>query len=382
MAVRDSAGVRIVEYAREPTAARTIRLSEEPLYRHGHRDGDHLFARVSAGALLPDGSAVVADAISGPGGAQTVLRIGADGSLRAVLARPGQGPTEVRQVLSLHSIPPDTVLVEDDGNAKLMYFADTTFVRSVSTAAVDAGLVRGLRVRDVDEDGALLMTTSSFRMGFTVPWLPGQLVRMDSGTMLPDTVGSYDMVAFRPAGETFNPFSPFGDVTASGGQFVHARTDVPSLIWRGPDGSVRQILRWAAEPVYATDGDRQLFLESLRADLRRVNPDMSESRLEEFVAEQIANVRFDPAQPRPLFRDLRGDGAGGVWMSEFVPVLGMISLPRYTVVDREGAWLGTVEMPAGFRLIDVAYGRALGVLTDELGVESVAVYEVREASDG
>jgi hypothetical protein len=114
----------------------------------------------------------------------------------------------------------------------------------------------------------------------------------------------------------------------------------------------------------------------MRSDLRRVNPTMTEERLEQFVAEQIQGVRFDATVPRPLFRDLRGDGAGGVWMSEFVPVLGFVSLPRYQVVDADGTWLGTVDMPARFRLLDVAHGLALGALTDELGVESVAVFEV------
>ena len=40
--VRDSAGVRIVEYEGTPAPTHSIALSE-PLYRHGYREGDYLF---------------------------------------------------------------------------------------------------------------------------------------------------------------------------------------------------------------------------------------------------------------------------------------------------------------------------------------------------
>ena len=35
-----------------------------------------------------------------------------------------------------------------------------------------------------------------------------------------------------------------------------------------------------------------------------------------------------------------------------------------------------VEGPPGLRILDVGWGRVLGVVTDEMGAESVAVYEL------
>ena len=35
-----------------------------------------------------------------------------------------------------------------------------------------------------------------------------------------------------------------------------------------------------------------------------------------------------------------------------------------------------VDGPAGLRILDVGWGRVLGVVQDEMGVESVAVYEL------
>ncbi len=46
------------------------------------------------------------------------------------------------------------------------------------------------------------------------------------------------------------------------------------------------------------------------------------------------------------------------------------------MIARDGTWLGVFEPPAGFALLATAGGRVLGVETDEMEVESVAVYEV------
>ena len=50
--------------------------------------------------------------------------------------------------------------------------------------------------------------------------------------------------------------------------------------------------------------------------------------------------------------------------------------PPYSVIAPDGEWLGTVEAPPGFRMLDVAGGLVLGVARDEMDVESVVVYEL------
>ena len=50
------------------------------------------------------------------------------------------------------------------------------------------------------------------------------------------------------------------------------------------------------------------------------------------------------------------------------------------MIARDGEWLGMVDAPTGLRILDVGWGRVLGVVTDEMGVESVAVYELVEAN--
>ena len=48
----------------------------------------------------------------------------------------------------------------------------------------------------------------------------------------------------------------------------------------------------------------------------------------------------------------------------------------YIVISSDGEWLGTVEAPLRFRILDVAGGLVFGVELDEMDVESVVVYEL------
>ena len=81
-------------------------------------------------------------------------------------------------------------------------------------------------------------------------------------------------------------------------------------------------------------------------------------------------------EPLPLYGNIQGDDEGGVWLGEYRGGLGG-DPSRYDVVSSEGEWLGTLELPPRFRVLDIAGSRVLGVLKDELDVESVAVYEIR-----
>ena len=54
----------------------------------------------------------------------------------------------------------------------------------------------------------------------------------------------------------------------------------------------------------------------------------------------------------------------------------MPGAPPYTVISSDGEWLGKVEAPPRFRVLDVAAGLVLGVELDEMDVGSVAVYEL------
>lgn len=357
----DSAGIRVVHYDGElPDTETPVEL----VWQHGHEPDDYMFQFVLLGALRADGGAVVGDM-----GNSEVVAIPPSGESYEVWARTGQGPGEVRQPRAIERWG-DSFWVEDVGNAKLVLLEEGSLTRTISTQA-NAALTRGLMPRGVDAEGRLLMHTSSYRSDFEEEWLDGHLTSFDPDTGALDTVGSYPM-APRRAETSLNPYSPFGSVTVASGSFVQARTNRAELLWRDADGTVVQILRWDPTPEYPDEAAWAEFEAAMRADLRRVNPDMSEARLRQFLDEQIDRFDVDPSVPLPLFSRLHGGQDGEVWLSDFSP--GNTWASAYTVLASDGEALGRVEFPGPFHVLDVDRGHVLGVFTNELDVQSLAVY--------
>ena len=78
-----------------------------------------------------------------------------------------------------------------------------------------------------------------------------------------------------------------------------------------------------------------------------------------------------PGQQFPV-----ADAEGRVWLSTSGPGGPHVGSPSFAVISPDGEWLGTVEAPVGFHLLDVAEGLVLGVQTDETRRESVVVYDL------
>ena len=108
--IRDSAGIRIVEYAGTPSVP-TLTLADEPLYTHGTGPDVYQFASIGAAALYPDGSAAVFDWRN-----REIILLGPYGAFLNVLARQGDGPGEISQygTIALTADGTDTLLVADD----------------------------------------------------------------------------------------------------------------------------------------------------------------------------------------------------------------------------------------------------------------------------
>lgn len=80
----------------------------------------------------------------------------------------------------------------------------------------------------------------------------------------------------------------------------------------------------------------------------------------------------------PAYGELRTDRGSNLWVAEWTRAP---TLPRrWTVLDPEGAWLGEIEVPTGFRPHDIGDDWILGVETDEMDIEYVVVYPLRKGS--
>ena len=364
--IEDSAGVRIVEYAGMPDTAAPFRFAAEPRYRHGANRGDYTFQRIQPGSLFPDGSAVVSDI-----GNQELVVLSPDGSSHEVLAGPGEGPGDVSYVGATFALGQDRFLAVDIFLDRLTIFAGGSVERTVDIRHAD-----GLRVSGIGASGQLLMTTGAFRSGFEEEWLPGHMARFDMETGAVDTVASYDFVSRPPPGLRWNPIGAGGRVTVASGHFVYARSDRPQVTWRRPDGTVTQIVRWQAEPAPLTEELLEGIEAGLRASNRLANPGAAAADIDRMTNENMATYRAVLGGPMPLFTTPFGDSEGRVWLPSYRPGDRTEGTPHYTVISADGEWLGTVEAPPRFQILDVAGGLVLGVQLDEMDVENVVVYEL------
>lgn len=362
--VRDSAGVEIVEYEGDFSPQT---LAVEEIWEYGYGPSDYTFQYIQAGALLADGSALIGDV-----GNEELVHVASDGATHVLLARSGQGPTEVRSPRSVVRFGADSIWIEDVGNAKLMLLVDGVVEETFSTQG-NFELTYGLMPQGTDQYGHLLMSTAAYRPDFETEWLDGHMTRFNPATEVLDTLGSYPM-APRIDGETRSPFLPHGMVTSAGGLFVHARMDRPELFVRGADGSVVRIIRWRPQARYPSDELWERFVEALRADLTRVNPTMSGQRLEDFLDQQVERYEVDPAEPLPIFGRLVGDATGAIWLGAYEP--GPAGPRNYVLVSQDGQLLGQVEFPRSFQPLDARADQVLGSMVDEFGVHAVVLYRL------
>ena len=216
------------------------------------------------------------------------------------------------------------------------------------------------------------------RSGLEGEWLPGHMARFDMETGALDTVASYDFMSRTPPGLEWNPIEAVGEVMVATGQFVYTRSDRPEVTWSLPDGTVTQIVRWQAEPAQLTEE----LLEPVEAEERMRNrvayPGLPDSRIAQITQEDMAAYFASIGRPLPLFGPPFADAEGRVWLPSYRPGGSQEGASPYTVISSDGEWLGKVEAPPRFRILDVTGGLVLGVLRDEMDVENVVVHELVE----
>ena len=360
----DSAGVRIVTYEGTPTAEPPLHFPAAPRYRHGANPGDYIFQSVEAGRLFPDGSAVVADWYG------EVVVLSPDGTTHEVLARVGEGPGEVISPYAVFVLGQDSVLVPDDRQSRLTLFVGDSVARIASLPrAAHFG------VAAIGSSGELLLWNRyPYRSWVDIEdeWLAGHMTLFDTETGTLDTVASYDHWPRDRSGQPSPIIRPVGEVTAAAGRFVYTRSDRPEITWRLADGTVTQIVRWRPEPTLLT-AELLEGGEAYNRMIGRMNYGVSDARLEEIVQEDMSQYRAMIGQPVPLFGSPFADADGNLWLPSYRPAYPEEGSP-YTVISSDGEWLGQVEAPPRFRILDVAGGLVLGVLRDDMDVENVVVY--------
>ena len=363
--VRDSAGIRIVEYGNWPATPAPIVVEPQPIFAFGWKASDHPFEDIVAGDILPDGRVAVADG----GSTLQVVVLSREGTVEAVLGGPGDGPGEFRRISAVTHLDSSSVVVDDPRSGRLSLFRSGYFTRTVELS--DARYMRAL---GTDSQASVLLgppLAIVYGRRYPTPWLAVPLIKLDLTAQSFDTVGFADWD--RGSG---NPFASWGFVAANEMGFVVGRSDTPDLRWLDLNGHLRQIVRWKAARVEVSDSLWSDWEESFRAFAAR-RPQIYSAR---DVEESIASTHAQVTEPLPLFGSLMVDPEGEVWIGAYPTRLSSHARTptRFDVLTPGGEWLGTVSLPprSRFRLLAVGTDRLMGVARDSLDIQAVVVYRL------
>jgi hypothetical protein len=363
---RDSAGVRIVENPETGGSGGTggWRVSDAPLLDLGAARGGTVeeFDQVAATLRLSDGRIVVANAGSGE------LRFyDSSGRRLASAGRRGSGPGEYQGITSVERLEGDSLLVYDRRARRLSWHdRNGRFVKSVQ---VDAGIEGFPEYVGRLSGGALLMTR---RRDARVSPPQGlvrdsvALLRVEPGSSRADSIASLagEEQAVLVQGTTINrislPYMRRTRVRTGGSGFWVGTTDDYALEWRRGDGTVEMIVRreHRPEPVGGA------YMDSLRAVQRRAYGEEAGRALDQFPA----------GDALPAFGELLVDDARNLWVERF-PWPGQ-DRSRWDVFGSDGRLVGSVAMPARFRLMQPGRDFVLGVWRDESDVEHVRMHRL------
>lgn len=371
---RDSAGIEIVE-SRRPLweEGEGWRLADAPSLDIGSVEGaeeEQLF-RATDATTLPDGRIAVANS-----GSHEVRIYGADGAFLSAVGGEGDGPGEFQFLLSISRLGGDTLRGWDPS------------ARRLSDLSAGAGFLGSTRVNDAEgqfsnyvgtlPDGRLVMNLTS---------LP-EPESLEDGKLL-ERAGSYWI--YSAAGEPVEEVATF----PAGARITRVTTTdgtVTGMSIITPPFRVETQVEIVSDGLVAALPDRfELRVLDADAGLTRIVRygetllPVTGARIDEWVnqapperrADQRAWIADVPMPEHiPTVQALLVDREENAWIRQYSDVADMPS--RWTVIDADGEWLGTVEMPPRFRPLEIGADYVLGHWTDELDVEHVRRFELRK----
>lgn len=367
---RDSAGIQVVESFRPAwgdsgqTGSDAWRIDPEPLLdltASGTGDS-HNFYQVRDVKRLPDGSLVVANR-----GSNEVRRFSAEGTLVGTAGGDGEGPGEFRNLQQVEPVG-DLVLARDTRSRVTLFGPDLQHVRTLQ-------LPPG--VRDLHDLG--------------------------NGTMVAQVVGDYPEVygLLRPP-EALLVYDLEGDRVDSIGRTAGSEEYVTDALMGVPLFGKASVLDTHGDRLFVGSSDHMQIEElDSRGDMVRI------LRIPDFplalTAEQVEaerDARLDiPLPPgvtslpppfvqaiedmpspetRPAYAAMLVDPTGAVWLRPFRGSSEEDGGPEHwLVLGPDGAWLGSVEIPEDFRVMEIGVDEILGVWTSEMDVQHPQVLRLR-----
>lgn len=375
VAVRDSAGVRLVDSRR---AAADWTVDGSPSVAIGTADGaaEYQLSRVRGAVRLSDGRVVVAD-----GDTRRLRWYDAAGRHLADAGGPGGGPGEFAFLEGVVPYRGDSVAAWDPESRRLSLFGpDAAFARSATVEGIEA---LSVSLRGALADGTLLLELSGSLEGLLAG---GEGERRDTVTYVRATPAGAvtDTLAVRADQEhvtrRMGPvvsrqpvlFGRDSHVAAGGGQVFVGESDGYRIDVLRPDGALRTSIRRPGEPRPVRGEDRERAREAARQRGERTREQLSRA------AGSAVPPSADDLPERstmPAFDQLLVDAEGFLWVRDARVVAG--DPGRWSVFSPDGAWQATVTTPAGLDVFQVGRDWILGRSRDEWEVESIRLHRLR-----
>ncbi len=382
--VRDSAGVRIVEnldVGWDVEDAWTF--APVPAMDLGSVDAapDHQFHMVMGAATLSDGRIVVANA-----GTQELRWYGPDGTLMVTAGGEGEGPGEFTGLTSVGVLPGDSVVAYDGRLRRFSVFdPDGVFVRSAPLSGDDRPGMRFPVFMGMLDDGSFIMVgrdvlvfeQPDVKDGPILASMPVYVYGSD-GTIR-DSIGTFHgweaLITIRRDAQYVSmaigdrPFGRTTTVTSVGDGIVVGTPHDYAFAIYAPDGTLRSIVRLARPNAPLTGADIDVYVASQVEDDDGSNV-MREQR------RQAAELDFPDTKPA-YASSIRGDAQGNIWVPGYsIQDDEGPRMPLWAVFDRGGRYLGELELPRRFRVLEIGADYLLGVWRDEFDVEHLRQYDL------
>lgn len=366
----DSAGISIVQSAAAQWLPGKEWRLEGPTASIGSIDGpqETQLHRVRAVNLLPDGRIAVAN-----GGTSEIRLYDAAGLWIRSIGRAGDGPGEFRVITGLQVVPPDTLIVFENGEARV-----TVFV-------ADGGLVSSRRITAPGEA------------------VQGPEHRLRDGRWL-NLNPSTEVQGYQKRRNSFvawsDSASPIDTILSYDGQeyLIYIRHQGGRYIGRGAVG-----FPFVGQDIAAFRNDRLALSNGLAYDIAVVEMGGRAMRIRRrmerqplpaevvtrFIDDYVSRYpqqrqsevrghfeRLPVPDRTPTHSALQFDPAANLWVENYRLPWDTLRTRKWSVFEPAGGWLGDVEFPKGLRVFEIGDNLVLGVERNSDGVEFVRIYRI------
>ncbi len=355
-------------------APRAFALSEDPVWIVGTVDGPdaEMFFRISGGKRMDDGSVVV-----GVEGTWEIRKFGADGTHLWTAGRRGTGPGEFARLTLLRTCSSDRIHVYDQELVRVTEFSQQG-ERLSTWQVAHQGPPPYERVACTPDGRIVYFTAGEFtaepgivRWQVPVVWT-GKGARAN---LLRENVPGPEKIL--NGGYWDRPWSK--ELVLGGtreGVWIGTSDDyvLELVAW---DGSVIRTLEWSGEDLVATQDD----IDQLRDELVHEKDEAERNR---YLREAWPDYEEVLPSALPAYSRLLVLDDGSLWVGRWEGIgWGVRRLPghpgqRWDVFDPSGKRVREVTVPANMSLLDAGEDWVLVVVRDELNVQRLAVYELRE----